>query len=84
MELAEPSIKAAYRKCIEQGANRIICHPYFLSRGRHVQEDIPALIKEASLEYPDSDYIITKPLGETDEIIDLIQNSVASTIRELS
>ncbi|KAJ1395033.1 hypothetical protein B484DRAFT_314431, partial [Ochromonadaceae sp. CCMP2298] len=47
MELAEPSIATAYQRCVEQGASHIVCHPYFLSRGRHVQEDIPALMLQA-------------------------------------
>ena len=34
-ELAEPSIKEAFGKCVQQGASRIIVSPYFLSPGRH-------------------------------------------------
>ena len=33
MELAEPTIANAYRKCVEQGATRIVIHPYFLLPG---------------------------------------------------
>jgi hypothetical protein len=44
MELSEPSIATAFRRCVDQGANKIICHPFFLSRGRHVQQDIPGLL----------------------------------------
>ena len=34
-ELAEPTIKEAFGKCVQQGASRIIVSPYFLSPGRH-------------------------------------------------
>lgn len=48
MEIAEPSIKDGIRHFIEkEGISNIICHPYFLSPGRHVVEDIPQLIEEA-------------------------------------
>ena len=80
MELAEPSIEAAYNSCVEQGANYIICHPYFLSMGRHVQEDIPALISVAASRHKDTSYIISKPLGMRNEIIDLISNSISDSL----
>ncbi|XP_027359112.1 uncharacterized protein LOC113867821 isoform X2 [Abrus precatorius] len=35
MELAEPSIRDAFQSCVQQGANRIIVSPFFLSPGRH-------------------------------------------------
>ncbi|CAO2038616.1 unnamed protein product, partial [Urochloa humidicola] len=33
MELAEPTIKDAFGKCVQQGASRVIFCPYFLSPG---------------------------------------------------
>ena len=51
MEMAEPSIKTAFMKCVQRGATKIICHPYFLSRGRHVMEDIPELVAQAAEEH---------------------------------
>ena len=48
MEIAEPSIYDGIRSLCQEGITTIICHPYFLSPGRHVQEDIPQLIEEAS------------------------------------
>jgi sirohydrochlorin ferrochelatase len=79
MELAEPSIQQAFDKCVEQGATRIVCHPYFLSYGRHVLDDIPLLMKTAAEKHPKVPYVITKPLGMQDEIIGLIHNSIASS-----
>ena len=76
MEMAEPSISTAYKRCVELGAKHIICHPFFLSPGRHVQEDIPALMKEASLQYPDVTYSITSPLGMQSGIIELISKAI--------
>jgi hypothetical protein len=47
MEIATPSIKDGIASLLDAGVDEIICHPYFLSPGRHVQEDIPQLIQEA-------------------------------------
>ena len=78
MELAEPTISDAFRRCVEQGARHIICHPYFLSPGRHVQEDIPALLKEAATQFPGVTYTITSPLGSQEGILGLIYAAVKS------
>lgn len=77
MELAEPSISTAFRRCVDQGATLVICHPFFLSKGKHVMKDIPFLVNEAAKEFPDIKYKITEPLGnEMNGIIELIKKSV--------
>lgn len=63
MELATPTIRDAYRRCVERGAKLIVIHPYFLLPGRHWDEDIPRLANEASREFPDVRYLVTAPLG---------------------
>lgn len=52
MELAQPSIAAGIAALVQQGATRIVVVPYFLSPGRHSQEDIPRLVREAAAAYP--------------------------------
>jgi sirohydrochlorin ferrochelatase len=63
MELAEPSISQAIRKCVERGASHIVVAPYFLSRGRHVQSDIPRLAEEAQAEHPGVQVQVAEPIG---------------------
>ena len=47
MELAPPTIAEAFGRCVERGATLVVVAPFFLSPGRHWQEDIPALVDEA-------------------------------------
>lgn len=85
MELSEPSISTAFRKCVDQGATNIICHPFFLSKGRHVQEDIPDMMKAAAAEHgdiPHLEYSITEPLGVQEKILELIHESITNTVDE--
>ena len=49
MEIAKPSIPDGMQELIDRGVDEIICHPYFLSPGRHVQKDIPEIIEQAKL-----------------------------------
>lgn len=44
MEIAEPSIPQQLKVLKDLGVDEIICHPFFLSPGRHVKEDIPEII----------------------------------------
>lgn len=63
MELAVPTIRDAFAACVEQGAARIVVHPYFLAPGRHSTTDIPSMVEEAATDFPDVGYTVTEPLG---------------------
>lgn len=63
MELAEPSIAAAFGRCVERGATRVVICPYFLSPGKHWHTDIPALAKSAARDHPGVSYVVTAPIG---------------------
>ncbi|GAB5029710.1 sirohydrochlorin ferrochelatase-like [Nannochloropsis oceanica] len=82
MELAEPSIATAFGRCVERGATFIICHPFFLSRGRHVAEDIPTLLEEAASIFPGVEWALSQPLGSQAEIPRLMQMAVEDCVVE--
>ena len=63
MEIAEPSLATAFDRCVRQGAELVIVHPYFLMPGRHWDEDIPALVAAVAQNHPGIYYLVTSPLG---------------------
>lgn len=63
MELAEPSIATAFDRCAQRGAQRIIVCPYFLLPGKHWNQDIPHLTREAAQKHPDIPYLVAAPIG---------------------
>ncbi len=63
MELAEPSIGTAVSRCASEGFRKIVIAPYFLSRGRHITSDIPALVAEAQKAHPEVECVIAEPIG---------------------
>jgi sirohydrochlorin ferrochelatase len=63
MELAEPTLKTAFDRCVARGATLVVIFPYFLGPGRHWQEDIPALAAEAARQHAGVRYLVTAPLG---------------------
>ena len=86
MEIATPSIEDGIRDLIEtEGVGQIVCHPYFLSPGRHVQEDIPELVAEAietlGVTIP---IVTTDPVGSSlDVMINAIGTLVDESVREM-
>lgn len=78
LELADPSIPAAIDQCVAEGARRLILLPYFLSEGRHVSEDIPALVAERRERYPAVEIRITSYLGQSELVLDALSGLLDS------
>ena len=76
MELAEPSIGAAFTRCVERGAERVAVCPYFLAPGKHWHQDIPEITREAAAEHPGVPYVVTAPIGLNPLMREVIASSV--------
>lgn len=72
MELCAPSIAEGYQRCVQRGATRVLVIPCFLSRGRHVSEDIPAQAAAAAAQFPLVHYQLSPPLLELDGFIEML------------
>jgi len=64
MEIASPSIAEAIAKCAADGFGKVVVAPYFLSQGRHIRQDIPALVAEAVSHHPGLECVIADPIGD--------------------
>lgn len=72
LELAEPSIPDGIAQCVAQGAVEVVVLPYFLSAGRHVAKDIPALVAQAQAQLPHANVRIAPYLGLSTALIDAL------------
>jgi sirohydrochlorin ferrochelatase len=63
LELAEPSIDTAARRCVAAGVGRVILLPYFLSAGVHVRRDLQAQRDRLAAEFAHIDFCLAEPLG---------------------
>lgn len=72
MELAEPSIAAGVRNCVEAGATELIAFPYMLSPGKHSTGDIPRMVAAAAVEYPRLAVRVTDAFGVHEMLGELI------------
>jgi len=78
LELAQPSIPAAVEECLTAGVGEVVVLPYFLSRGRHVAEDIPTLIAPLRAAHREVRIVLAPYLGAAEGIPDLLLNLAAS------
>ena len=72
MELAEPSIAAGLRQCIDAGATDVIVFPYMLSPGKHSTGDIPRMVADAAAPYPHVAVHVTAAFGVHEKLAELI------------
>ena len=72
MELAEPSIAAGVKQCVDAGATELIVFPYMLSPGKHSTGDIPRLVAEAAAPFPALDVRVTSAFGVHEKLAELI------------
>lgn len=85
MELALPSIMDAVKECVwEHGVDLVVVAPFFLSRGRHIQEDIPRLVREAEVEVCKTgvvECIVAEPLGVDAGVVAVMKARVEDALK---
>jgi sirohydrochlorin ferrochelatase len=82
MEQAEPSLGAAFDRCVERGAELVVVHPYFLLPGKHWKHDIPALAAQAAERRPGVRYVVTEPLGLHPLMAEIMNQRIAASLAE--
>ncbi len=80
LELAEPSVPEAIATCIDQGATEILVMPLMLFPGRHVKEDIPAMIQRAKSKHPEIDFHYSSPLYDHPLLAKLLDEKAKSLL----
>lgn len=78
LELAQPDIAAGGRRCVEQGAARVILLPYFLSAGVHVRRDLTAARQLLTERFPQVAFLLAEPLGRHPLLLDVVAERAAA------
>ena len=76
MELAEPSVGAAFDACVAAGATTVVLAPFFLWPGNYWDRDISNLAAAASRRHSGVRYIVTAPLGPHPLLMDIVEARV--------
>jgi len=72
LELIEPDLRTAALALIAAGARSIRVVPLFLGMGRHVREDLPALVDQLRALRPDIEFSLREAVGEDPDVIALL------------
>lgn len=78
LELAQPSIPDAIDELAGAGVDRLLLVPYFLTAGRHVGDDIPAIVEAARRRHPGLDIRVTQHFGGQPGVPELLLNLVSN------
>ena len=84
MEIAKPNIETAFGQCVEQGATLVAVSPFFLSPGRHWQEDIPQLAAEAAAKHDGVEHFVAAPIGLHPLMVDIVDSRLETCLKRLT
>jgi len=79
LEIESPNVSEGIDICAFQNATQIVIALNFLNSGRHVDEDIPAIVQTAREKYPQIQLTITKPVGQHPKIPNLFIDLINET-----
>lgn len=71
LDVESPDIPTGLDTCVAKGAGSVLVLLNFLNSGRHVNNDIPAIVEAARLKHPHVDFCISEPVGQHERIADL-------------
>ncbi|MBA3342264.1 MAG: hypothetical protein H0T48_10545 [Gemmatimonadaceae bacterium] len=83
MELAEPSVEAAFAQCVAEGADEVIVFPYMLSPGKHSTGDIPRMVARAAENHPGIRYSVTEAFGVHEKLAEVVLTRAGVEFRRL-
>ena len=77
LEIESPDIPTGLDMCVAEGATDVTVLLNFLNSGRHVNDDIPAIVNQAKFKYPNVKFTISSPVGQHPSIADLFIELIA-------
>ena len=72
LELTEPDLPATAAELADLGLASVRIVPMFLGAGRHVREDLPALVDTLRQRHPQVAWELQPPVGEDSRLLDLL------------
>lgn len=72
LEIASPNIPEGIDLALRSNPSEIKVLPYFLTQGRHVQEDIPSILADKAKAYPETPIRLLPYLGSEAGVLNLL------------
>ena len=77
LEIERPGIPEGIDICVAKGAAQVIILLNFLNSGRHVDNDIPEIVRRAGEKYPHVRFSITGPVGQHPRVAEFFLDQIA-------
>ena len=79
LEIEKPSIPEGIESLVSQGAKEIKVLLNFLNSGKHVDIDIPQIVRHTQKKHPHVRLSISRPVGQHSKAVDLFSDLAAQT-----
>jgi sirohydrochlorin ferrochelatase len=79
LELARPTIKDAFLRCLEKGADEVYVIPILLFAAGHVKTDIPKILLQLQVCYPSVSIHYGEPLGVHNSMAEILAERIKET-----
>ena len=76
LEFGKPSLVDAIEELLEEGVEKVVIMPMFLTVGNHMHRDIPGKILRLKTTYPDVSFVFAKHLGPDPRIIEIVKDRI--------
>jgi sirohydrochlorin cobaltochelatase len=80
LELTEPDLPTTAAELAGLGLTSVRIVPMFLGAGRHVREDLPALVASLRERHPRIQWTLQAPVGEDERLLDLLADLAAGPV----
>lgn len=77
------NLQEAIAQAYEQGIRTILVQPYFLHAGNHLRLDIPEMLDEARVKFPDMQLHLGRHLGVDPALADLVHRRIQESLQDL-
>lgn len=72
LELTQPDLPSVVAALAGSGITTLSVVPMFLGVGRHARQDLPELVAQLVLQYPDMAISLRPAIGEEPKVVDLL------------
>jgi len=78
LEFGKPSLVDAIEGLLEEGVEKVVIMPMFLTVGNHMHRDIPGKILRLKTTYPNVKFVFAQHLGPDDRIVEIAEDRIES------
>lgn len=79
LEFDARTIAEGVRRCVDQGATRIVAVPYFLHVGMHMVRDLPRVLRAEQAKYPHVPIVLGRHIGPHLDLVDIMLERIAES-----